>query len=77
MLRGESDVHPTQLSSRASGSSACTSVGVKTVEARRQARGHSIEVMVKPTTEAMKTRLRPQRAAKKPVNGMQMAEATM
>ena len=46
MLRGESDVHPTQLSSRASGSSACTSVGVKTVEARRQARGHSIEVMV-------------------------------
>lgn len=46
MLRGESDVHPTQLASRGSGSSACTADSVPVAEPQRRVRGHSIEVMV-------------------------------
>jgi hypothetical protein len=38
---------------------------------------HSIDASVKPTTAHMNNRLRPMRAARKPVSGMKMAAATM
>lgn len=46
MLRGESDVHPTRLASRGSGSSACTADSATASPSPRRALGHSIEVMV-------------------------------
>ena len=46
MLRGETDVHPTRLGSRGSGSSACTVDNLASAPTPARARGHSIEVMV-------------------------------
>ncbi len=38
---------------------------------------HSIDVRMKPSTEARNRRLRPNRPAKKPVGGVMIAAATM
>ena len=48
-----------------------------TIWLRLWAAPHIIEARVKPTTDHMKTRLRPKRAVTKPVSGMKIAAATM
>jgi Flp pilus assembly protein CpaB len=56
MLRGESDVHPTRLASRGSGSSSCTADSPTSAPPAGRARGHSIEVMVGGDAAPGKTR---------------------
>src|SRR5512143_2685271 len=48
-----------------------------TISGRLCAAPHSMEVTVNPATDHMNTRLRPMRAARKPVSGMKIAAATM
>jgi pilus assembly protein CpaB len=56
MLRGESDVHPTRLAARGSGSSACTADSATSTTRPPRVRGHSIEVVVGGDAAPGKTR---------------------
>ncbi len=48
-----------------------------TISGSEVAAPHSIEATVKPDTAIMNSRLRPNRAARKPVGGVMIAAATM